>query len=167
MKDIEHFLFEKLTQFNVWIMVGLPGSGKSTWIKENLPDDIEVVNQDSIRVELGIMDNIDKKKIGDKEQEKEVSKINDERIDKLISARQNFVIDNTNVKAGRVENYYKRLLKAGANVKIVIIDTPADICYERRKNDIPKSVIEQMDEGVQKVKKQFGDDKNTIIVKND
>ena len=167
MKDIEHFLFEKLTPFNVWIMVGLPGSGKSTWIKENLPDDIEVVNQDSIRVELGIMDNIDKKKIGDKEQEKEVSKINDERIDKLISARQNFVIDNTNVKAGRVENYYKRLLKAGAYVKIVIIDTPVDVCYERRKNDIPKSVIEQMDEGVQKVKRQFGDDKNTIIVKND
>lgn len=167
MRDILSFLFEKLSPFHVWIMVGLPGSGKSTWINENLPDGINIVNQDSIRVELGIMKNVNQKRIGDKEQEKEVSRINDERIEKFIKERQDFVIDNTNVKAGRVENYYKKLIKAGADVKIVIIDTPVATCIQRRKDDIPKSVIEQMDLGVQKVKKQFGKDKNTIIVKND
>lgn len=167
MKNINTFISEKLTPFNVWIMVGLPGSGKSTWVKKNLPKDIEVVNQDLIRVELGIMKDIDHKKIGDREQEKNVSKINNQRIEELILNRKDFVIDNTNVKVGKVENYYQRLTKTGANVKIVIIDTPVETCIDRRKNDIPKSVIEQMDEGVQKVKKQFGDDKNTIIVKND
>lgn len=167
MRSIINFLFEKLSPFNAWIMVGLPGSGKSTWINENLPDGINIVNQDSIRVELGIMDDVDHKKIGDRQQEKEVSKLNDERIEELILNREDFVIDNTNVKAGRVENYYRRLTKAGANVKIVIIDTPVETCIERRKNDIPKSVIEQMNAGVQKVKEQFGKDKNTIIVTND
>lgn len=167
MKNILLFISEKLSPFNVWIMVGLPGSGKSTWIDNNLNGNIEIVNQDAIRVELGIMKDIDHKKIGDRQQEKQVSKINDERIEELILNRKDFVIDNTNVKAGRVENYYRRLTKAGANVKIVIIDTPVETCIERRKDDIPKNVIEKMDAGVQKVKDQFGKDKNTIIVKND
>ena len=33
MKNIISFLLEKLSEFNVWIMCGLPGSGKSTYIK--------------------------------------------------------------------------------------------------------------------------------------
>ena len=166
MKNIISFILEKLLPFNVYIMVGLPGSGKSTWIKNNLSKDIEIINQDAIRVELGIMDNVDDKKIGDKQQEKEVSKINDERVEKLIKDRKDFVIDNTNVKAGRVENYYNRLKKAGANVKIILVDTDAKTCYDRRKKDIPENVINQMDLGVQKVKKQFKDNEDLQIVHN-
>ena len=37
MKNIISFILEKLSPFNVYIMVGLPGSGKSTYIKEELP----------------------------------------------------------------------------------------------------------------------------------
>ena len=166
MKNIISFILEKLSPFNVYIMVGLPGSGKSTWIKNNLPKDIEIINQDAIRVELGIMDNVDDKKIGDKQQEKEVSRINDERVEKLIKDRKDFVIDNTNVKVGRVENYYNRLKKVGANVKIILVDTDAKTCYDRRKKDIPENVINQMDLGVQKVKKQFKDNKDLQIVHN-
>ena len=112
------------------------------------------------------MDNDEQKRIGNKEQEKEVSKINDERVEKLIKDRKDFVIDNTNVKAGRVENYYKRLKKAGANVKIILVDTDAKTCYDRRKKDIPENVINQMDMGVQKVKQQFKDNKDLQIVHN-
>ena len=144
MKNICSFILEKLNSFNVWIMCGLPGSGKSTYIKENLPKDIEIINQDSIRVELGIMDNVDKKKIGNSEQEKEVRKINFERIDNCINNRKDFVVDNTNIKFGYVQNLYDRLKKAGANVKIIIIDTPVNICKKRRKNNIPEQVLDDM-----------------------
>ena len=166
MKNIISFILEKLSPFNVYIMVGLPGSGKSTWIKNNLPKDIEIINQDSIRIELGIMDNDEQKRIGNKEQEKEVSKINDERVDKLIKDRKDFVIDNTNVKAGRVENYYNRLKKLGANVKIVVVDTPVEICIKRRNDCIPENIIKQMNLGVQKVKQQFKDNKDLEIIHN-
>ena len=97
MKNIISFLLEKLSEFNVWIMCGLPGSGKSTYIKEELSKNIEIINQDSIRVELGIMDDVEEKKLGNKEQEKEVSRICLERIDKAIKERKDFAIDNAQI----------------------------------------------------------------------
>lgn len=166
MKNILSFILEKLSPFNVWIMVGLPGAGKSTYIKEKLPKLISIVSQDYIRQELGIMKDDIHKAIGTTEQEKEVTKINDERVEKLIKDRKDFVIDNTNIKVGRVENYYNRLKKLGANVKIVIVDTPVEICIKRRNDCIPENVIKQMNIGVQKVKQQFKDNKDLEIIHN-
>ena len=166
MKNILSFILEKLSPFNVWIMVGLPGAGKSTYIKEKLPKSISIVSQDYIRQELGIMKDDIHKAIGTIEQEKEVTKINDERVEKLIKDRKDFVIDNTNVKAGRVENYYNRLKKLGANVKIVVVDTPVEICIKRRNDCIPENIIKQMNLGVQKVKQQFKDNKDLEIIHN-
>ena len=164
MKNIISFLFEKLSKFNVWIMVGLPGSGKSTYIKEELPKNIEIINQDSIRMELGIMKTDDDKAIGNTEQEKKVRKICFDRVDKAIKERKDFVIDNTNIKAGLVQNYYNKLKKANANVKIIIIDTPKDICKKRRKSCIPEKVINDMQLGIDKVKKTFANNKDTYII---
>lgn len=147
-------------------MVGLPGSGKSTYIKEKLPKSVNIISQDYIRQELGIMKDDEHKAIGNSEQEKEVTRICLERIDKEIEERHNFVIDNTNIKAGRVQNYYDKLKKANANVKIVIIDTPKDICKERRKEHIPEKVIDDMQLGLDKVKEKFKNNKDTIIVTN-
>ena len=65
MKSLISYIFEKQNPFNVWIMCGLPGSGKSTYIKEELPKNIEIINQDSIRVELGIMKDDEHKAIVD------------------------------------------------------------------------------------------------------
>ena len=166
MKSLITYIIEKQNPFNAWIMCGLPGSGKSTYIKEELPKDIEIINQDSIRVELGIMDNVNDKQIGTTEQEKEVTRICLERIDKAIKDRRDFVIDNTNIKAGRVQNYYDQLKRANANIKIIIIDTPKEICKERRKGDIPEKVIDDMELGINKVKEKFKNNKDVEIIKN-
>lgn len=166
MKSLIIYLFEKQNPFNVWIMCGLPGSGKSTYIKKELPKNIEIINQDSIRVELGIMKDDEHKAIGNSEQEKEVTRICLEKIDKAIKERKDFAIDNTNVKAGRVQNYYDKLKKAGANIQIIIIDTPKEICKERRKEYIPEKVIDDMQLGINKVKEKFKNNKNTKIIKN-
>lgn len=166
MKSLISYIFEKQNPFNVWIMCGLPGSGKSTYIKEELPKNIEIINQDSIRVELGIMKDDEHKAIGSSEQEKEVTRICLERIDKAIKDRRDFVIDNTNIKAGRVQNYYDKLKKTNANVQIIIIDTPKEICKDRRKEHIPEKVIDDMQLGLDKVKNKFKNNKDTIIVTN-
>ena len=41
------------TGSKVWIMFGIPGSGKSTWIKKNKPN-LPVVSRDLIREKFGI-----------------------------------------------------------------------------------------------------------------
>ena len=166
MKSLITYIFEKQNSFNAWIMVGLPGSGKSTYIKEELPKDINIISQDYIRQELGIMKDDEHKAIGNPEQEKEVTRICLERIDKAIKERKDFVIDNTNVKEGRLQNYYDKLKKANANVQIIIIDTPKDICKERRKENIPEKVIDDMEIGLNKVKEKFKDNKDTKIIKD-
>jgi predicted kinase len=145
-------------------MCGLPGSGKSTYIKEELPKNVNIISQDYIRQELGIMKDDEHKAIGNSEQEKEVTRICLERIDKVIKERKDFVIDNTNVKTGRVQNYYDKLKKANANVQIIIIDTPKEICKERRKEYIPEKVIDDMKLGLDKVKEKFKNNKDTKII---
>jgi len=164
MKSIITYLFEKQNPFNAWIMVGLPGSGKSTYIKEELPKSINIISQDYIRQELGIMKDDDHKAIGNLEQEKEVTRICLERIDKAIKERKDFVIDNTNIKVGRVQNFYDKLKKANANVQIIIIDTPKEICKERRKEYISEKVIDDMQLGIDKVKETFKNNEDTKII---
>ena len=166
MKSLITYLFERQNPFNVWIMCGLPGSGKSTYIKEELPKSVNIISQDYIRQELGIMKDDEHKAIGNSEQEKEVRRINFDRIDNCINNRKDFVVDNTNIKSGYVQNLYDRLKKAGANVKIIIIDTPVNICKERRKNNIPEKVIDDMQLGIDKVKKKFSKNKDTEIINN-
>ena len=59
-----------------------------------------------------------------------------------------------------------KLKKANANVQIIIIDTPKEICKDRRKEHIPEKVIDDMQLGLDKVKNKFKNNKDTIIVTN-
>ena len=63
-----------------WIMLGVAGSGKSTWIKNNLGNEVKIISKDGIREELGIIKGT-KKAIGNKEQEDEVRRIQEKRME--------------------------------------------------------------------------------------
>lgn len=144
MKSLKQFIIESQKTSKVYIMIGLPGSGKSTWIKDNLDKDIEIISKDNIRKELGIMDEDQVKKIGDKEQEKEVKKIHNERFENALKEGKDIVLDNTNI--GKTLTYilqkchqYKAT-SIGVNIK-----TPKEVCMKRRENCIPKKVYDDMD----------------------
>ena len=57
-------------------MIGIPGSGKSTWIEKNLSRNIRIISKDQIRIDLGIMKDT-RKAIGTKEEEEKVKDIFD------------------------------------------------------------------------------------------
>lgn len=121
---------------NLYVMVGFPGSGKSTFATAH--PEMPVVCLDTIRGELYGDESIQ----GDGN---EVARIAFERIHKLLNEGHDVIYDACNVRP----KYRKQLLEEFnfCNVIAVYVDTPKKICYERnaaRSRVVPKEVIDRM-----------------------
>ena len=127
------------SKFVVYLMVGIPGSGKSTWIKENL-EGLPVISRDIIRAKLGFTESVDEKAVLSGGQEKQVTTEEHFQIAKLCKKKQNFVIDDTNT--GRYRKDMISFLKSyGATVVGVNMETPLELCIERRRGQIPETAM--------------------------
>lgn len=98
-----------MERINVYVMIGLPGAGKDTWIKNNLPDCKCIACRDDIRVELGLC-GPDEKYCGTNEEENLVSGIFNAKLRAYAESGQDIVINNTNIKRWH-RNQYKKILK--------------------------------------------------------
>ena len=121
---------------NLYVMVGLPGSGKSSFAAAH--SDMSVVCLDTIRGELYGDESIQGN--GD-----EVARIAFERIHKLLNEGHDVIYDACNVRP----KYRKQVLEEFnfCNVIAVYVDTPKEICYERnaaRSRVVPQEVIDRM-----------------------
>jgi len=148
MKSLLNYILESKT-FKCYIMIGYPGSGKSTWIKNNLSKDVEILSKDLIRQDLGIIKDQNVKAIGNNEQEKEVKNIYHEKLEKLLKEGKDFVIDNTNIGStltnilNKIKYHNKTSINKCQSIG-VNIKTPIEVCMKRRKNCIPEKVYTQM-----------------------
>ena len=131
-------------KINVYVMIGLPGAGKDTWIKNNLPDTKCIVCRDDIRAELGFC-NPGEKIVGSKGQEMVVSAIFDNKLKEYAYAGQDIVINNINIKR-KYRMVYKETLKYfDVNWIYVIVEAPdLDTNKERRKGQIPPEAFDRM-----------------------
>ena len=128
------------------ILVGLPGSGKTTYAQNAYPDYTRL-SFDSIRKEMGIMTE-GEKRMGTPEQEAMMRDVFQKRLSNAISEGKEIVIDNTNLK----RKYRKQLVdmarKNGYNVSIVIVKTMSlKENIHRRAGQISPDVIVRMTEG--------------------
>ena len=135
--------------FCVYILVGFPGCGKSTYYKEFLADK-PIISRDIIRGELGIdgaTTSNDKKVVGTREEEDKVSEIFDKKMIEYCENKESFVLDNTNLKYQYRKDYLLKIMKYNPKVKIIYIEAPNYIkdCIERRKGEIPKKVYDRME----------------------
>lgn len=127
----------------VYLLCGLPGSGKSTWCRENHPD-LPIVSRDIIRAELGYTSGPDEKARLDNWQEDKVTKKENEYIEKYLMEGKDFILDDTNLKSKYRKPLLQKLYRGRAYVVGVNFDTPLSICIERRKNQIDPEVLKKM-----------------------
>ena len=155
MKNLKDYIFES-NKFNVYIMCGLPGSGKSTWVKENHPE-AKIVSRDIIRAELGFTKDADEKVVLTKEQEEQVTQKEHELIKRYSNKKKSFAVDDLNT--GRYRKDLIRTLKRyGAHVIGVNVKTPIETCIERRKGQIPADVIRKIADNMQFITKDEVDE---------
>ena len=119
----------------------MPGAGKSTFCKNNLPN-CKVVSRDIIRFELGYTSSVGDKSVGTKHQEQQVTIRENELIKEYLEAGYDIVLDNMN--GGQylkpTVEYIKSIVP---NAKIIgyNIVTPLEKCIERRKDQISEGVM--------------------------
>lgn len=89
----------------VKLMIGLPGSRKSTKVAElNKDNKYIVLSRDTIRAELGFCAE-GEKIVCTKEQEDEVSNVFEDRFVKALQDHKNIIIDNINLRRSYRDNY--------------------------------------------------------------
>lgn len=127
--------------FTIFVMIGLPGSGKDTYIKKFLSH-LPTVCRDDIRIEMGMKG---EKPTGTKEEENEVTNRFNKKMIELCENKQSFVINNTNLKKQYRDDYKKLTMKYNPYIVYIYVETDSiQTNKDRRNGQMPLSVIDRM-----------------------
>lgn len=121
----------------VYLMSGLPGTGKDSWIRQNLPD-IPMVSLDAIREEFGVRPD---------GPQGFVANVAKERAKEYLRRHQPFVWNATNLTTAMRQQLIALFESYKAKVHIVYLETDWPTLLERnrsREDAVPQSVIESM-----------------------
>ena len=121
----------------VVMLSGLPGTGKDTWLRHNLPD-LPVISLDGIRHSL---------KISATENQGTVANIAREQAKEHLRKHQSFVWNATNITAQMRESLVSLFETYHAHVRIVYLETKWETMLERnrsREDVVPTHVIGEM-----------------------
>ena len=121
----------------VVMLSGLPGTGKDTWIRHNLPN-LPVISLDNIRRSL---------RVSPTDNQGTVANIARDQAKEYLRRHQPFVWNATNITLQMRESLVSLLETYHARVRIVYLETQWDTLLERnsqREHMVPIKVIEEM-----------------------
>jgi predicted kinase len=120
------------------LLVGVPGSGKSTVAQRLIDKGYHCLNADSIRKEL----------FGDEGEQKDKEQVFGiffQRLEEALKQGLDIVIDNTNINTKHRSPILQRAIQAGyEDIQLWVLDVPLETCLERnrsRQRALPDDVI--------------------------
>ena len=129
-----------------YLLIGIPGAGKNTWIEKNLSmvENLANISRDDIRIELGYC-SPGEKYVGTYEEECEVTKVYNEKLEYAINNSKCIVLNNVHNKKKYREASVKLLQEAGFRIFYIYIEAPTlEFNYKRREGQIPEETIKAM-----------------------
>jgi len=130
---------------NAVIMVGVSGSGKSTYIKSKLSDH-KVCSADSYFID-GDKYNFSFEKLGDAH-----AHCMKTFIEACQNKVENIVVDNTNTTIDQLAPYYSIARAYNYKVTIVQLEAPVELCAERNCHNVPKKTVDGMNYNLSKLR---------------
>lgn len=127
------------SKFTVYMMSGIAGSGKDSYIKENLSD-LPMVSLDEIRRELNI-------KPTDKKGNGRVIQEGKERCKVLMREHKDFVYNGTNITRDNRSKWVSLFEEYGGKVEIIYVEVPYKRLISQNHNreyKVPENVIDKM-----------------------
>lgn len=129
----------------VYILQGLPGSGKTTWAKDKFAEydsnDTMIINSDNLKEMLSGNKHFNKDHGIRKEFYNIIFNIRNSLLEKLLIERKNVVIDDINLGTDEyhLQEIYNIANKYKAKIKIIKFNTKPEVCIERKKKDDPEN----------------------------
>ena len=143
--NFPNFVTEKKELYKMYVLIGVPGCGKDTYINKFLRNH-ESISRDDIREEM-IYNKIEGRKLYlNQTQESIVTDIVNSKIKSCCENKKTFVINQTNMKK-KYRNQLKETAQKYGNPKIVYvyIEAPSiEECKKRRGNGKWDSIIDRM-----------------------
>jgi predicted kinase len=121
-------------EIEVYVLIGLPGSGKSSWAAINYPG-LPRVSRDDARAELGLCEK-GEKYLGTREEEDKVTRYCENKILDIVGSGSGVIIDNTHLKRAYREKIHDLLKNFKVKYIYVYVEAPSlDENIRRREKD--------------------------------
>ena len=125
-------------KFNVYLLSGLPGTGKDTYIKKNY--DLPILSLDDIRREHKISPT-DRKLNG------QVIQFAKEKAKEYMRMKRSFIFNGTNITREMRGSWISLFTEYGARVRIIYLEVPYNILLQQNHNrdyKVPTDVIDKL-----------------------